>query len=132
MNIVKTKVLSPIIDHLTYNSLIALLLKYRFMLVKVNTIHINDKVINVIKLDIDDYGAVIPLEELELKLPPNDDSIVEILKDSQYAVLSVQGNLEENGSTIISAETMTLDELNKEKRKTIEVAADKKEDGQSL
>ena len=125
MNIVKTKVLSPIIDHLTYNSLIALLLKYRFMLVKVNTIHINDKVINVIKLDIDDYGAVIPLEELELKLP-NDDSIVEILKDSQYAVLSVQGNLEENGSTIISAETMTLDELNKEKRKTIEVAADKK------
>jgi|GEM_PF-214487 len=124
MNIVKTKVLSPIIDHLTYNSLIALLLKYRFMLVKVNTIHINDKVINVIKLDIDDYGAVIPLEELELKLP-NDDSIVEILKDSQYAVLSVQGNLEENGSTIISAETMTLDELNKEKRKTIEVAADK-------
>ncbi|MGH9953483.1 MAG: hypothetical protein ACRD5J_17835 [Nitrososphaeraceae archaeon] len=74
---------------------------------------------------------LIPLEELELKLPPNDDFIVEILKDSQYAVLSIQGNLE-NGSTIISAETMTLDELNKEKRKTIEVAADKKEDGQSL
>ena len=102
------------------------------MLVKVNTVHINDKVINVTKLDIDDYGSVIPLDELELKLPPNDDSIVEILKDSQYAVLSVQGNLEENGSTIISAETMTLDELNKEKRKTIEVAADKKEDDQSL
>ncbi|MGH9988791.1 MAG: hypothetical protein ACRD8W_33075, partial [Nitrososphaeraceae archaeon] len=113
------------------NSLIVLWLKFRFMLVKVNTIHINDKVINVIKLDIDDYGSVIPLKELELKLPPNDDSIVEILKDSQYAVLSVQGNLE-NGSTIISAESMTLDELNKEKRKTIEVAADKKEDGQSL
>lgn len=71
---------------------------------------------------------LIPLEELELKLPPNDDFIVEILKDSQYAVLSIQGNLE-NGSTIISAETMTLDELNKEKRKTIQVAADKKEDG---
>jgi hypothetical protein len=108
------------------------MVNYRFMLVKVNTIHINDKVINVTKLDIDDYGSLIPLEELELKLPPNDDSIVEILKDSQYAVLSVQGNIEENGSTIISAETMTLDELNREKRKTIEVAADKKEDGQSL
>lgn len=132
MNIVKTKLISPIINYLTYNSLIALWLKYRFMLVKVNTIHINDKVINVTKLDIDDYGSVIPLEELELRLPPNDDSIVEILKDSQYAVVSVQGNLEENGSTIISTETMTLDELNKEKRKTIEVAADKKEDGQSL
>ena len=102
------------------------------MLVKVNTIHINDKVIDVIKLDIDDYGSVIPLEQLELKLPPNYGSIVEILKDSPYAVLSMQGNLEENGSTIISAETMTLDELNKEKRKTVEVAADKKEDDQSL
>lgn len=27
------------------------------MLVKVHTIHINDKVINVTKLDIDDYGS---------------------------------------------------------------------------
>ena len=64
MNILKTKVLSPNINHLTYNSLIVLWSKYRFMLVKVNTIHINDKVIDVIKLDIDDYGSVIPLEQL--------------------------------------------------------------------
>ena len=99
------------------------------MLVKIDSIHNNNKVINVTKLDIDDYGSVIPLEELEFRLPLNDDSMVEILKNSQYAVLSVQGNLEENGSTIISAETMTLDELNKEKQKTIEVATDKKENG---
>lgn len=97
------------------------------MLVKINNIHNNDKVIKVTKLDIDDYGSVIPIEELELKLPPQDDSIVEILRNSQYAVLFVQGNIEENGSTIILAQTMTLDELNKEKQKTIEVAEDKKE-----
>lgn len=97
------------------------------MLVKINNIHNNDKVIKVTKLDIDDYGSVIPIEELELKLPPHDDSIVEILRNSQYAVLFVQGNIEENGSTIILAQTMTLDELNKEKQKTIEVAEDKKE-----
>jgi hypothetical protein len=96
------------------------------LLVKINNIHNNDKV-RVTKLDIDDYGSVIPVEELELKLPPHNDSIVEILRNSQYVVLFVQGNIEENGSTIILAQTMTLDELNKEKQKTIEVAEDKKE-----
>ena len=107
-------------------------MEYRFMLVKVDSIHNTEKVINVTKLDIDDYGTVIPLEELELKLPLDNDSIIEILKNSQYAVLSVQGDLEENGSTITSAEIMTRDELNKEKQKTIEIATDKKEEDKSL
>ena len=98
------------------------------LLVKINNIRNNNDKVKVTKLDIDDYGSVIPLEELELKLPQNDDSVAKILKDSQYVVLSLQGNIEENGSTIIAAETMTLDELNKEKQKTIEIAADKKED----
>ena len=98
------------------------------MLVKVNRIHNNNKMINVTRLDIDDYGSVIPLEELELKLPSNDNSAIEILKNSQYAILSLQESLEKNGNIITSAETMTLDELNKEKQKTIEVAADKNAD----
>lgn len=98
------------------------------MLVKVNGIHNNNKMINVTRLDIDDYGSVIPLEELEFQLPSNDNSVIEILKNSQYAVLSLQESLENNGNIITSAETMTLDELNKEKQKTIEVAADKNED----
>lgn len=97
------------------------------MLVKVNSINSNDKLVNVTKLDIDDYGSVIPLKELELKLPLN-ENIAEILRNSQYAVLSVQGDLEESGNIIISADTMTLDELNKEKQKTIDVVTDKKED----
>jgi hypothetical protein len=98
------------------------------MLVKVNGIHNNNKMINVTRLDIDDYGSVIPLEELEFQLPSNDNSVIEILKNSQYAVLSLQESPEENGNIITSAETMTIDELNKEKQKTIEVAADKNKD----
>jgi hypothetical protein len=98
------------------------------MLVKINGINNNNKMINVTRLDIDDYGSVIPIEELELLIPPTDNSVIEILKNSQYAVLSIQESHEKNGDTIASAETMTLDELNKEKQKTIEVAADKNED----
>jgi hypothetical protein len=98
------------------------------MLVKVNGIHNNNKMVNVTRLDLDDYGSVIPLEELELQLPTNDNSVIEILKNSQYAVLTIEESLEENGNIITSAKTMTLDELNREKQKTIEVAADKNED----
>lgn len=98
------------------------------MLVKVTGIHNNNKMVNVTRLDIDDYGSVIPLEELELQLPINDNSVIEILKNSQYAVLTIEESLEENGNIITSAKTMTLDELNREKQKTIEVAADKNED----
>lgn len=98
------------------------------MLVKVNGIHNNNKMVNVTRLDIDDYGSVIPLEELELQLPINDNSVIEILKNSQYAVLTIEESLEENGNIITSAKTMTLDELNREKQKMIEVAADKNED----
>jgi hypothetical protein len=50
------------------------------------------------------------------------------LRNSQYAVITIREDLEKNSNIITSAETMTLDELNKEKQKTIEVAADKKED----
>ena len=99
------------------------------MLVKVNGVYNDNKTINVTKLDIDDYGFVVPLEELVLQLPSNSASTIDILRNSQYAVISIQGNLEVNSSIIISADSMTLDELNKEKQKTIEAAIDKKEEG---
>lgn len=98
------------------------------MLVKVNSIHNEDKMISVTRLDIDDYGSVVPIKELELQLPPNNNSVIETLRNSQYAVITILEDLEKNSNIITSAETMTLDELNKEKQKTIEVAADKKED----
>jgi hypothetical protein len=98
------------------------------MLVKVNGIYDDNKTINVTKLDIDDYGSVVPLEELVLQLPSNSDSTIDTLRNSQYAVISIQGNLEANSSIIISADSMTLDELNNEKKKTIESSTDKKEE----
>jgi hypothetical protein len=55
--------------------------------------------------------------------------VAEILRNSQYAALSVQGNMDEDGSTIITAETMTLDELNREKQNTVNVVEKKKQDG---
>jgi hypothetical protein len=97
------------------------------MLVKVNGINYDNKMVNVTELDIDDYGSVIPLEDLEFQLPSKDDSIVKILKSSQYAAISVQEKSEGNG-IITSADTMTLDDLNKEKQKTIEAVAEKRED----
>ena len=39
------------------------------MLVKINNIDASKNKVKVIKLDIDDYGSIIPLDELELKLP---------------------------------------------------------------
>jgi hypothetical protein len=98
------------------------------MLVKVNRIYNEDKMINVTRLDIDDYGSVIPLEEVELQLPHDNSSVTEILKNSQYAVLSIQEDSKRNSNIVTSAEIMTLDELDKEKQKTIEAAADKRED----
>jgi hypothetical protein len=90
------------------------------MQVKVDSIHNTEKFINITKLDIDDYGTMILLVELEFKLLLNDDHNRN-RKISQYAILSVQEDLEENDSTINSAETMTRDELNKERQKIIEI-----------
>lgn len=54
------------------------------MLVKVNGIYDDNKTINVTKLDIDDYGSMVPLEELVLQLPSNSDSTIDTLRNSLY------------------------------------------------
>ena len=46
------------------------------MLVKINNIDIIKNKVKVTQLDIDDYSSVIPLKELELKIPPYNDSAV--------------------------------------------------------
>jgi hypothetical protein len=96
------------------------------MLVKVNNINSNKNKVKLTKLDIDDYGSVIPLNELELKLPRDDNSIIQILENSSYAAVFTEGNIDDNNSTIVLANAMTIDELNKEKTKTIEAAENKK------
>jgi hypothetical protein len=97
------------------------------MLVKVNRINATNKKVNVTQLDIDDYGSVIPVKELELNIPPYDDSIIQTLKTSSYAAIFTEGkNIDDSNSTIALASGMTLDDLNKEKSKTIEKVANKK------
>jgi len=93
------------------------------MLVKINDIDISNNKVKVTQLDIDDYGSVIPIKELELKIPPYDDSIIQTLKNSPYAAIFTQDSIEENNSIIILVNGMTIDELNKEKKKTIDKAA---------
>jgi hypothetical protein len=93
------------------------------MLAKINDIsQINVK---VTKLDIDDFGSVIPLRELDLKLPKDDDSIGDTLRHSSYAILFTKGDREDDGSTIILARGVTTEELNEEKERTVQAVQDK-------
>ena|SRR2546423_9435084 len=98
------------------------------MLIKVNNINASKNKVKVTKLDIDDYGSIIPLEELEIKLPQDDNSIIQILKSTSYAAIFTEGNVDDddNNSTVVLANPITLDELNTEKTKTIEAAESKK------
>jgi|SRR5919197_5413119 hypothetical protein len=97
------------------------------MLVKVNDIDVTNNKVKVTKIDIDDYGSVIPIKELELNIPlHDDDSIIQILKSSSYAAIFTEGNIDDNNSTITLASRMTINELNKEKSKTIDKVANKK------
>jgi hypothetical protein len=96
------------------------------MLIKVNNIDTDKNKVRVSKLDIDDYGSVIALKELELKIPAKDNSIIQILQNSSYAAIFTEGDTDDNNSTIILANGITIDELNKEKSKTIDKVVDKK------
>ena len=87
------------------------------MLVKINDV--NNNKARVTKLDIDDYGSIIPLKELEINLPTDDASIIQILKHSPYAAIFTEGNNDDNNGTIVLASGMTIDELNEEKNKII-------------
>jgi hypothetical protein len=62
------------------------------MLVKIKSINEDEHKVKVIMLDIDDYGSLIPLENLEFNLPSNDNSITDILKNSSYAAIFTEGD----------------------------------------
>ena len=96
------------------------------MLVKVNNISGNS--VRVTKLDIEDFGSVIPLRELDLKLPQDDDSVSQTLRHSVYAILFTNDDSEDDGSTIILARGMTTEELNEEKERTVRAVEGKMED----
>jgi hypothetical protein len=92
------------------------------MLVKINSINVKKHQVKVTVLDIDDYGAIIALEKLELKLPSDDNSIISTLENSSYAAIFTN----DNNNIIILANGITFDELDKEKKKTIDTVMKKK------
>ena len=96
------------------------------MLVKVN--HTNRNSIRATKLDIDDFGSVIPLTELYLKLPQDDDSVGETLRHCSYAIIFTKDDKEDVGSSIILARALTTEELNEEKERTVRAVQDKREE----
>jgi len=87
------------------------------LLVKIEEIKANK--IKVVELDIDNYGSVIPVRELELSLP-EDDSVIKILSSSKYAAIFTEGGTDKGGRTIILANSISLDELNEEKKRAID------------
>jgi hypothetical protein len=95
------------------------------MLVKINDSTRNN--VKVTKLDIDDFGSVIPLSELDLELPQDDDSVRDTLRHSSYAIVFTKDDREVDGSTIILAKGVTTEELNNEKERTVRAVQDKKE-----
>ena len=88
------------------------------LLVKVDKIIEGNK-IKVVELDIDNYGSVIPLRELELKLP-EDDSVIKVLSSTEYAAIFTESDNDEDDATIILANSVSLDELNEEKKRAID------------
>lgn len=77
-----------------------------------------ERYVRVTLLDINDLGSVIPLKELELRLP-DDESIARTLETSNYAAVFTDADDEERAGTIILANGITEEEQNKEKEKTI-------------
>ena len=75
--------------------------------------------IRVVELDIDNYGSVIPLRELELRLP-EDDSVIKVLSSTEYAAIFTEGEIDEGPDMIILANSVSLDELNEEKKRAID------------
>ena len=61
------------------------------MLVKINNTYREEKRVKVTVLDIDDFGSIVPLKELELRISPNDNSIADILTSSPYAAIFTEG-----------------------------------------
>lgn len=96
------------------------------MLARVNRISDSGDRVVVTKLDIDDFGSVIPLEDVEFTLPQSDPSVLQTLKSTHHAAIFTESDREDQGSMIILAKAMSEDDLNREKEKTIQKVAEKK------
>ena len=96
-----------------------------------------ENIVRVTQLDIDEYGSIIPVGDVELLFSQNNLNVYELLKNTTYAAIftekdiynegSVDLKLDVNLNNIILVIPMTLDELNDEKKKVIESAGRYKE-----
>jgi hypothetical protein len=96
------------------------------MLVKINKINDAENRVNATLLDIDELGSIIPMKDLNLNLPPYDESVLNILKASTHAIIFTEDFNNEDNCTVISAINLTDEEVNKEKEQMINAANDKK------
>ena len=89
-----------------------------------------ENIVRVTQLDIDEYGSIIPVGDVELLFSQTNRNLYELLKKSTYAAIFTEKDLHKEGSLDLSLDVtlnniilvihMTLDELNDEKRKVIE------------
>jgi len=99
------------------------------MLVKINKY--TKTHVNVTELDIDEFGTIIPIRDMELKIMEHNNNLYELIKQSSYAAIFTKKDLsnkdfkdhtyyEENSKIILLVNPITIDELNSEKKKVIE------------
>jgi hypothetical protein len=110
------------------------------MLVKINNLTRTN--VNVTELDIDEFGTLIPIRDLELKIVEHNNNLYELLKQSAYAAIFTEKDLnskflneqnhdKKNSNIILLVNPITIDELNSEKRKIIESMNKAKKDNQN-
>ena len=99
------------------------------MLVKINKY--TKTHVNVTELDIDEFGTIIPIKDLELKIMEHNNNLYNLITQSSYAAIYTKKDLnakdlkdhthdDENSNIILLVNPITIDELNNEKNKVIE------------
>ena len=99
------------------------------MLVKINKY--TKTHVNVTELDIDEFGTIIPIKDLELKIMEHNNNLYNLITQSSYAAIFTKKDLnandlkdhtheDENSNIILLVNPITIDELNIEKNKVIE------------
>jgi hypothetical protein len=100
------------------------------MLAKITSF--TENMVRVTQLDIDEYGSIIPVGEVELLFSSHNVNLYELLKNSTYAAIFTEKDLDNKASgnsllddklnNIILVIPITLDELNDEKKRVLESA----------
>ncbi len=99
------------------------------MLVKIN--RYTKTHVNVTELDIDEFGTIIPIKDLELKIMEHNNNLYNLITQSSYAAIFTKKDLnakdlndhthdDKNSNIILLVNPITIDELNSEKNKVIE------------